>query len=60
VTWCGLLNPQLRNLEILQLDLQGRYIHVLGATADSRRRFQFEGLTLDLASLWALWVDDRL
>src|SRR5882724_1320557 len=32
VAWYWLLDPQLRSLEILQLDPQGRYLHVLGAS----------------------------
>ena len=38
VAWYWLLDPQLRSLEILQLDPQGRYIHALGASTGRWRR----------------------
>ncbi|HEY0555356.1 MAG TPA: Uma2 family endonuclease [Thermoanaerobaculia bacterium] len=54
VAWYWLLDPQLRSLEILQLDPQGRYIHVLGASTGVLETVPgCEGLTLDLDSLWA-------
>lgn len=54
VTWYWLLDPQLRSLEILELDGQGRYLHVLGASSGTLERIPgCEGLTLDLDALWA-------
>ncbi|PYQ60663.1 MAG: hypothetical protein DMF53_16655 [Acidobacteria bacterium] len=41
-------------LEILQLDPQGRYVHVLGASTGMLETIPgCEGLTLDLDALWA-------
>jgi Uma2 family endonuclease len=54
VAWYWLLDPQLRSLEILQLDPQGRYVHVLGASTGTLEQIPgCEGLTLDLDALWA-------
>jgi Uma2 family endonuclease len=54
VAWYWLLDPQLRSLEILELDPQGRYLHVLGASAGMLEMIPgCEGLTLDLDALWA-------
>ena len=54
VAWYWLVDPQLRSLEILQLDSQGRYLHVLGASAGTLQQIPgCEGLTLDLDALWA-------
>ena len=54
VAWYWLLDPQLRSLEILELDGQGRYLHVLGAGSGTLEKVPgCEGLTLDLDSLWA-------
>jgi Uma2 family endonuclease len=54
VAWYWLLDPQLRTLEILQLDPQGRYIHALGAGTGVLETIPgCEGLTLDLDSHWA-------
>jgi Uma2 family endonuclease len=54
VAWYWLLDPQLRSLEILQLDPQGRYLHVLGASTGTLEKIPgCEGLTLDLDALWA-------
>jgi Uma2 family endonuclease len=54
VAWYWLLDPQLRSLEILQLDPQGRYLHVLGASTGVLETIPgCEGLTLDLDALWA-------
>jgi Uma2 family endonuclease len=54
VAWYWLLDPQLRSLEILQLDSQGFYLHVLGASTGTLRDIPgCEGLTLDLDALWA-------
>lgn len=58
VSWYWLLDPQLRSLEILQLDPQGRYIHVLGAATGTLDEIPgCKGLTLDLDALWAA-IDD--
>jgi Uma2 family endonuclease len=54
VAWYWILDPQLRSLEVLELDAQGRYLHVLGASAGTLERIPgCEGLTLDLDALWA-------
>lgn len=54
VTWYWLLDPQLRSLEILELDAQGRYIHVLGASTGTLASIPgCQGLTLDLDGIWA-------
>lgn len=54
VSWYWLLDPQLRSLEVLELDSQGRYLHVLGASTGTLRQIPgCEGLTLDLDELWA-------
>ena len=44
----------MRSLEILELEAQGRYLHVLGATTGTLKKIPgCEGLTLDLDALWA-------
>ena len=54
VAWYWLLDPQLRSLEVLELDAQGRYLHALGASTGTLRQIPgCEGLTLDLDELWA-------
>jgi Uma2 family endonuclease len=54
VTWYWLLDPHLRSLEVLELDPQGRYLHVLGASTGTLSQIPgCEGLTLDLDELWA-------
>jgi Uma2 family endonuclease len=54
VAWYWLLDPQLRSLEILELDGQGRYLHVLGASTGKLGTIPgCAGLTLDLDELWA-------
>ena len=54
VAWYWLLDPQLRSLEILELDPQGWYLHVLGASTGTLEKVPgCEGLTLDLDALWA-------
>jgi Uma2 family endonuclease len=54
VAWYWLLDPQLRSLEILELDPQGRYLHVLGASIGTLEKIPgCEGLTLDLDAIWA-------
>jgi Uma2 family endonuclease len=59
VAWYWLLDPQLRSLEILELDSQGRYLHVFGATSGKLEAIPgCAGLALDLDSVWA--AIDRL
>ncbi len=54
VAWYWLLDPQLRSLEVLELDAQGRYLHALGASTGTLRQIPgCEGLALDLDELWA-------
>ena len=54
VAWYWLLDPQLRSLEILELDAQGRYLHVLGASTGTLLSIPgCDGLTLDLDAIWA-------
>jgi Uma2 family endonuclease len=54
VAWYWLLDPQLRSLEVLELDAQGRYLHVLGVSTGTLEKIPgCEGLTLDLDALWA-------
>jgi len=54
VAWYWLLDPQLRSLEVLELDAQGRYFHALGASTGTLEKIPgCEGLTLDLDALWA-------
>jgi Uma2 family endonuclease len=54
VAWYWLLDPQLRSLEILQLDPQCRYVHILGASTGILGQVPgCDGLVLDLDALWA-------
>jgi Uma2 family endonuclease len=54
MTWYWILDPHLRSLEVLQIDLQGRYLHALGASAGTLEQIPgCEGLTLNLDELWA-------
>ena len=54
VAWYWLLDPQLRSLEIFELDGQGRYLHALGASSGTLEKIPgCAGLTLDLDALWA-------
>ncbi|HKH49125.1 MAG TPA: Uma2 family endonuclease, partial [Thermoanaerobaculia bacterium] len=58
VAWYWILDPQLRSLEILELDGKGRYLHVLGASTGTLEKIPgCEGLTLDLDALWTA-IDD--
>jgi hypothetical protein len=42
------------SLEILELNAQGRYLHVLGASSGTLQKIPgCEGLPLDLDALWA-------
>lgn len=55
IAWYWILDPHLRSLEILQLDPQGRYLHVLGASTGTLSQVPgCDGLTLDLDELWAV------
>lgn len=59
VQWYWLLDPQLRSLEILELDGQGRYAHTLAASDGTLEQIPgCPGLTLNLDELWA--AIDRL
>jgi Uma2 family endonuclease len=54
VSWYWLLDPQLRSFEVLELDAQGRYLHVLGASTGMLTEIPgCEGLSFDLDALWA-------
>ncbi len=54
VSWYWLLDPQLRTLEILELDALGRYAHVVGRSAGQIAPVPgCEGLVVDLDALWA-------
>lgn len=54
ITWYWILDPQLRSLEILELDPRGRYLHVLGASTGRLEKIPgCDGLALDLDALWA-------
>ncbi len=54
IRYYWLLDPQLRSLESFELDSQGRYARVLGATSGTLDNIpDCGGLTLDLDALWA-------
>lgn len=54
IRYYWLLDPQLRSFEIFELDAQGRYTRVLGASTETLDAIPgCEGLPLDLAALWA-------
>ena len=53
VRFYWLLNPQIRTLEILELDADGRYKVALSASEGTHAIPGCEGLTLDLDALWA-------
>ena len=54
IRYYWLLDPQLRSLEILELDSKGRYATVLGAGGGTLRQIPgCQGLTLELDTLWA-------
>ena len=53
VRYYWLLDPQLRSLEILERGPQGRYEHLLGATAGKVDIPGSDGFVLDLDAVWA-------
>ncbi len=53
VRWYWLFDPQLRTLEVLELDEKGRYAHALDATGGAAAVPGCEGLVLDLDALWS-------
>lgn len=54
VSWYWILDPELRTLEILELDALGRYAHVVGRSAGQIAPVPgCEGLVVDLDALWA-------
>lgn len=53
VRWYWLVDPGLRSFEILELDTERRYVHMVSATAGVVSEIPgCDGLTLDLDSLW--------
>ena len=48
-----MLDPEARVLEILELGDDGRYVHTQAASDGQVQVAGFDGLTLDLAALWA-------
>ncbi|MEM1416779.1 MAG: Uma2 family endonuclease, partial [Myxococcota bacterium] len=48
-----ILDPELRTLEVLERNGEGRYVHVLGASAGAHEVPGCAGLVLDLDALWA-------
>ncbi len=54
VPYYWLLDPELRTLEIMELDSQGRYVHLLGESSGVLEDVPgCDGLCLDLDALWA-------
>ncbi len=53
VRYYWLLDPQLRSLEVLELDSKGRYATALAASGGTQTQIPgCEGLTIELDSLW--------
>lgn len=53
VRFFWIVNPERRVLECLELGADGRYVVALTASAGLHTLTSFEGLTLDLDTLWA-------
>ena len=52
IRYYWIVDPQLRSLEVFELDRSGRYVVALTATAGRRRVPGCPGLMLDLRALW--------
>ncbi|HSN97986.1 MAG TPA: Uma2 family endonuclease [Candidatus Nanopelagicales bacterium] len=53
VRFYWILNPQVRGLEIFELDASGRYVVVLSASEGTHEVPGCEGLTVNLDALWS-------
>lgn len=52
VAWYWLVDPELRSVEILELDEHGKYVHVVSATEGTVSVPGCPGLLLDVDALW--------
>lgn len=52
VAWYWLVDPELRSVEILELDEHGKYVHVVSATEGTVLVPGCPGLVLDVDALW--------
>lgn len=52
VAWYWLVDPELRSVEILELDGHGKYVHVVSATEGTVSVPGCPGLVLDVDALW--------
>jgi Uma2 family endonuclease len=52
VAWYWLVDPELRSVEILELDEHGKYVHVVSATDGTVSVPGCPGLVLDVDELW--------
>ena len=52
VRYYWLVSPELRSIEILELGVDGRYVHAQNLTTGSAAVAGCEGLTIDLDDLW--------